>query len=207
MRIDCHIHGANIYKDIERIKETCGQRKIDALVCTDHVKIIDIANKTIDIDKWFIPYCSLKENIKDILILLGAEVNINNNDYLLYGLEKKEMIELYKSGVKDFYNFKKIISSFSGLVFQAHPCRIKHENYKHLINLNVDGFEVKNGHVRHGTDIQNTQTESIANTFNKLKIGGSDAHRSKNIGTAFIEVSGFDVKTEKDLVKCLRSRT
>ena len=109
-----------------------------------------------------------------ITVLLGSEIRFteNSNDYLVYGVDEKMLVEIYgylKDGVE---NFRKNYSMPKSVFLQAHPFRNGMEEIDPKL---LDGIETFNMHPGHNARI------AVANMYAKennldILIAGSDFH-------------------------------
>lgn len=134
-------------------------------------------------------------------VILGMELRFNENwnDYLVYGLDEKFMVEhpeLYKLSLSEF---RKLIAGTGIMVFQAHP-------YRPLMIVAdpelLDGVEVYNGNPRH--DSLNKKAERFASKHELIGISGSDFHQPQDLargGMLLTELIG----TPEELVAALKN--
>lgn len=135
-------------------------------------------------------------------ILLGLEIRFdeNNNDYLVYGMDRDFLIanpELYKLGIRSFHELTRRNNL---LVYQAHPMR----NGMTVINpLRVDGLEGYNGNPRQ------TSRNDIASLWAKKHdmrcISGSDFHQPGDEGRGGV-VFKRPVLRQQELIAALASQ-
>lgn len=108
-------------------------------------------------------------------VLWGLELRFteNFNDYLVYGLTAKQLLEISKNGLLDWgiQKFHQYAKEKGILVFAAHPFRFSMTVTRPEA---VDGIEVHNGNPNH--DSHNPLSMWWADRFGLLKISGSDAH-------------------------------
>lgn len=108
-----------------------------------------------------------------INVILGAEIRFaqNMNDYLVYGIDEKDLYtieELLEYGIDNFY---KAFKNERNIIIQAHPFR----NNITLANPeSIDGIEVFNMHPGHNSRIGFAAKYAQDNNF--IPICGSDYH-------------------------------
>lgn len=146
----------------------------DAVVVTNH-----FFRWTEDGDAFLDSYMNAYERFRRCAVemglqpIFGAEIRFteNSNDYLLYGVNRqmlKEIFELLPYGVE---NFRKNYA-FDGVFVQAHPFRNNMESVPPEI---LDGIEVYNMHPNHNSRIGIAAQYAKDNNL-KIRIGGSDYH-------------------------------
>ncbi len=114
-----------------------------------------------------------------VTVLPGAEVCFEGdpNHYLLFGLTKEFLLaneDLHTYGIE---KMREAAHKSGILVVQAHPNR---DGACVPVPDKVDGFEVYNSNPRH--DDRSDQSFMIAAAHGLPMIGGSDAHRTEDIG-------------------------
>lgn len=179
----------------------------DGIVITDHFSPMTFTPSTVmrphkAIDFYTKGYkAALKAAGDDFTVLLGMELRYyaTANDYLVYGVTEdflKSNGNLMAMYPKRFYRLAK---KNNLIVAQAHPFRdwMIRTNPKYL-----DGAEVFNGK---GTKEANENTEKwVKETGMKIRTGGSDFHRPKNLAKGGI-ITKTPIKTNEDLIKILIS--
>lgn len=138
---------------------------------------------------------------KGLLVLPGCELrfNINENDYLVYGMTPEQCRDfqaIFAMTPKEFSGFARE----NGILFyQAHPFR----NGMTIVNPEyLFGVEVWNSHPRH--DGRNEIAAAWAEKHHLHKIGGSDCHELPDVGTSAI-VTDQPLETVSDLVNILKN--
>lgn len=114
---------------------------------------------------------------KNIRVLLGAEIRFteSDNDYLVYGIDEKMLIEIYGRLQDGVENFRKNYSMPKSVFLQAHPFR---DGMTEMDPKLLDGIESFNMHPEHKS------RNAVANLYAKknnmnITIAGSDFHSSK----------------------------
>lgn len=127
--------------------------------------------------RWFLADYNKAKDVSpkyNLNVILGAEIRFseNNNDYLVYGIDEKILIEIYKSLEYGIEGFKKNDALNQVLIIQAHPFR----NGMEEINPDwIDGIEGFNMHSGHNSRI--AKTVKFAKDNNKtILTAGSDFH-------------------------------
>lgn len=135
-------------------------------------------------------------------ILPGLEIRFdeNNNDYLVFGIDRAFLIaypELYKLGIRSFHE---LTHKNNMLVYQAHPMR----NGMTVINpLRVDGLEGYNGNPRQTS--RNDIATLWAQKHDMRCISGSDFHQQGDEGRGGV-IFNQPVLSQQDLVAALASQ-
>lgn len=154
---------------------------------------------------YFQSYDKAKEHCKDkdFFIGLGMEIRFDNdpNDFLVYGLKKKDFINnrwMVHETIKSFYE----AYGDRCLIIQAHPnrefkCYLEDIKYLH-------GLEVYNSNPRHNNHNEETLKVAEENPY-LIATAGSDSHREEDLCRSGIET---DVKIQSDeqLVAVLKSK-
>ncbi len=140
----------------------------------------------------------------DFDVLFGLEEHVGEGkEVLIYGLTPNVLYrypELQKEGLA---TLSCIVRAEGGLVFQAHPFRVRDyipEPWKPLPVEHLDGIEVNN---LHNNDLENLRAQIFAQENNLLVCAGSDDHTlyEQRYGI----VSPHRLKDEKALSDLLRS--
>ena len=141
----------------------------------------------------------------DFDLLFGIEEHIGDGrEVLVYGITPDFLYTHPEIKRADINDFVALVHRAGGLVFQAHPFRDRWyiANPTPLAELPIlDGFEVYNAG---NHDDENLKAEEFAKLKSCRLIAGSDAHSSKDAGRAGI-ISNVRLRTEKELVSCLKS--
>lgn len=150
------------------------------VVVTDHYtrqffEPISDLNWTKQVDRYLAGYDLAAESgaRSNLTVLPGMEIRFdeNNNDYLVYGLDRQFLIEhprLYQLSIRSFHQ---LAQQNNLLVFQAHPLR----NSMTIVNPRwLDGIETCNANPRH--DSRNDMAVLWAQKFGLPAVSGSDFH-------------------------------
>jgi len=111
-----------------------------------------------------------------IKVILAAEIRFeeNENDYLIYGVTRKMMEEIYDLLPFGVENFRKVYSMPDSVFLQAHPFREDMERVNPAI---LDGIEVFNLHPRHNSKVGIAAVYAKENNFSVIT-AGSDFHHT-----------------------------
>lgn len=136
-----------------------------------------------------------------IKVFCGAELRIekNTNDYLIYGVDKSFFYEndLISMNINEVYE---TVRKYNGLLIQAHPFRNKMEIIDPAL---LDGIEVYNGNYRQVS--RNSFAHIWADTYNLLKLSGSDFHKLEDLARGGI-MTPVKIESEKAFADVIRSK-
>jgi predicted metal-dependent phosphoesterase TrpH len=147
---------------------------------------------------------ALEEGLKIGLdVLLGIELRFEGspNDYLIYGITEKFLLdypELYKFNPKEF---KKLTDKMGLLIYQAHPYR---KNCTPASPDLLHGVEVYNGHPRH--DSRNDLALKFGKDNNLKSLSGSDFHQRPDLARGGILVKE-KIPTIEKFVEIIKDET
>ena len=113
------------------------------------------------------------DKIGNFKVYIGAELRFdeNDNDYLLFGLNKDKLMKMEKLPQMSTEDGIKFVHSLDCVIIQAHPFR----NGGTIISPGqLDGVEVFNGHKGH--DSRNDIAQKWAKKFGYIMTSGSDFH-------------------------------
>ena len=116
---------------------------------------------------------------RGLKVYKGAELRFDEscNDYLLYNYPDELLADPERVLHLGVAAFAPLAREAGALLIQAHPYRKK---CTPAIACYLDGVEVLNCNPRH--DSRNDRTEEYAALHGLLRTGGSDCHRSEDIG-------------------------
>lgn len=117
-----------------------------------------------------------------IKVILGAEIRFseNMNDYLVYGINEDNLIEIYKRLPYGIENFRRDKGLDDILLIKAHPFRDGIEPTDPAL---IDGIETFNMHCGHNGRIAKAVKYAKENSFN-ITTAGSDFHHENGEGLA-----------------------
>jgi predicted metal-dependent phosphoesterase TrpH len=193
-KIDLHCHSEASHDcttPLETIVERCHTTGISVQAITDHNQI------------WGAQ--TLSEMTKDdptLTIIVGEEISTREGE--LIGLFLTEKIPPRLSALETIERIK----AQGGLVLLPHgfdlykPTRLRPESLEQL-HGSLDIIEVFNAHVSQPSF--NVAALAWAETHNKLKSAGTDAHTARHVGSAWVETPYTATKTPADLLAALRA--
>ena len=117
---------------------------------------------------------------KGVDVLLGAEMRFpeNDNDYLVYGIDEKDLYTAYDYLFTEYEKFYCEFKNEHNIIIQAHPFRSSCT----LQSLDIiDGIEVFNMHPGHNSRVAVAAKLAYDNP-NLLITGGSDFHHENHQG-------------------------
>jgi len=186
-RIEMHAHTKPISgcSEIlpEEMVEIYSQKGYDAVVITNHFIPGSFGEETKDeyIDKYLKGY---EDTVKaaekySIKIFLGAEIRFreNNNDYLLFGVDREILSLCYDYCEKGVELFRKEVKLPNSVFIQAHPFR---NGMSYCDPALLDGIESFNMHPGHNSRIGIAARFAYENGIS-IQTAGSDFHH-KNQG-------------------------
>ncbi|MBR3598240.1 MAG: PHP domain-containing protein [Clostridia bacterium] len=128
------------------------------------------------IDRYFGDFERAEKRGKEIgiKVILGAEIrfNENDNDYLIYGVTRDMLEEIYNLLPYGVDNFRKVYKMPDSVFLQAHPFR---EGMERVDPAILDGIEVYNVHPNHNSKIGLAAVYAKEQGFSIIT-SGSDFH-------------------------------
>jgi hypothetical protein len=137
-----------------------------------------------------------------LCVLLGVELrsNVDENDYLIYGVEEDFLRTSYDLIDRKIADISAMTHERGYLLFGAHPFR---NNMRVTTPTLLDGIEVFNGNVKH--DSRNDIARLWAEKFSLIAISGSDFHHlSDGLPTGGI-ITDSPITSNAELLDILRS--
>lgn len=214
-KTELHVHSAEVSNcsrvSSETIVENYVKNGYTALVLTNHMSRFTYKNKRFDHsgDSWdkkvdyfisgYEKLCVAAEG--KLTVLLGMELrsNLDENDYLVYGVTENFIRENPKMMDEKLQNIVEKCHNAGCLFIQAHPFR---NNIK-IINPDIlDGIETFNGHIQH--EARNDIADMWANKYSLIKTSGTDYHEEAHIISGGIETDE-PVTSNKQLISILKN--
>jgi predicted metal-dependent phosphoesterase TrpH len=137
-----------------------------------------------------------------VAVLPAAELCFGGGDpnhYLLYGITKEFLTAYENLHTVGIERLHEIAREEGLLLIQAHPHR---DGHCHPRPEMVEGFEVYNSNPRH--DDMSDQSFAVAAKHGLLMIGGSDAHRSEDVGGSGV-LTEEKIESAEQFIKLLRA--
>lgn len=135
-------------------------------------------------------------------VILGAELRFTEsfNDYLIYGVNKDMLGEIYDMLPEGLENFRKKFDMQKSILFQAHPFR---DGMDIVDPKLLDGMETYNMHLGHNGRIAKAVRYAAENNISRT-IAGTDYHHYGMEGTAAVRTRELP-KDSFELAKILKS--
>lgn len=128
------------------------------------------------IDRFFDDFTRAKKKGDEIgiKVILAAEIRFeeNENDYLIYGVTREMLEEIYDLLPFGIENFRKVYSMPDSVFLQAHPFR---EGMERVDPVLLDGIEVFNMHPNHNSKVGLASVYAKEHKFSIIT-SGSDFH-------------------------------
>ena len=216
-KTELHLHSAPVSacgkSYPEEIVQVYLEHGYDTIVLTNHFSRFTFKNKRIGdlsalpwqekVDYYMKGYHELKEAAEGkINIIFGCELrsNIDENDYLIYGLDEKFLREN-----EDLYDLptpevSARIRAAGFLFLQAHPFR---DNMMMVNPQYLDGIEIFNGNP--SQDSRNDIARIWADRFGLIGTSGSDYHRTVEGAFAGGILTDEPITSNEQLLTILRS--
>ncbi|MBQ7653491.1 MAG: PHP domain-containing protein [Clostridia bacterium] len=210
-RIELHAHTSPASKcadfspeDVVKKYKALGY---DAIVITNH---FPGGYENLSMDEFFAQYFGNFDRARamgeklGIKVFLGAELRFVNddicpdNDYLLYGCTKEDLIDCYDLLHLNFRFFVNAFIKPRHTLIQAHPLR---KNMVVCDSSLVDGYESFNMHPGHNAQI--SLAVRHADKTGKIFTAGTDFHHENHEGCAAVRFKSLP-KDEIDLSKMLK---
>ncbi len=149
----------------------------DAVTIANHFSFeYQNSDKKTVLDRFFGDFEKAKKKGDEIgiKVILAAEIRFeeNENDYLIYGVTRKMMEEIYDLLPLGVDNFRKVYSMPDSVFLQAHPFREGMERVNPEI---LDGIEVFNLHPNHNSRVGIAAVYAKENNYS-IVTAGSDFH-------------------------------
>ena len=139
---------------------------------------------------------------KDFTVLFGIEYNFEGDEYLLYGVDKKWLLDnpdIMECSRQKVYE---LVHKYGGIMVQAHPYRERgYLSHIHLTPSVCDGAEVYNSG---NPDYQNALGYHFAREHNFTMSAGSDIHSVKQNDMGGMSFP-YKIETIKDYVKAFKN--
>lgn len=193
--------------DPEDLAVTYKNLGYDAVTVANHfIYEYEGLSKNEIIDRFFADYEKAEKKGKEIgiKVLLAAEIRFteSDNDYLIYGINRTMLEEIYDLLPFGIENFRKTYSMPESVFLQAHPFR---QGMKDVDPSLLDGIEVFNMHPNHNSKVGIAAVYAKEQAFSVIS-AGSDFHHSgrKHEGVSAIR-SKFLPEDSFELAKLLKS--
>lgn len=185
----------------EEMAETYKKLGYDAVTIANHfVYEYQGLSKNEVIDRFFDNFERAEKRGKEIgiRVLLAAEIRFseNENDYLIYGVTRKMLEEIYDLLPYGIENFRKVYKMPDSVFLQAHPFR---EDMELVSPAILDGIEVFNMHPNHNSKVGIASVYAKEQNFSIITAGSDFHHPNRGhegvsaIRTKHLPKDGFDI--------------
>ncbi len=161
--------------------ETYKKLRYDAVTITNHFMYQGNEAKEKYIDSFMNDFEQTKRYGDELglKVYLGAEIRFteNNNDYLVFGVDKKMLSEIYDLLPLGIENFRKTYAMPNSAFIQAHPMRDGMETVDPAL---LDGMEVYNLHPGHNSKVGLASVYADENNISIITAGSDFHHRNQN---------------------------
>lgn len=209
-RIELHAHtspasGCSEIKPQELI-ETYKNLGYDAITLTNHFIFSKDFSKEEYVDRFLKDFNETKMygDKSGIKVYLGAEIRFteNSNDYLIFGVDRKMLLDIY--GLLEFgiENFRKNYAMPNSVFVQAHPFRNDMEKVSPEL---LDGIEVFNLHPSHNSRVGLASLYAKDENFPIITAGTDYHHKNCNHEGLTALLSSTLPDDGPDLAKILKS--
>jgi predicted metal-dependent phosphoesterase TrpH len=187
MKISLHIHSEysmDAKQTVASIIEESRKLGIDAVAITDHNTVAGSRAASL-------------LHPDPIIIVIGAEFSTDKGHILALFIDEKIEQSCNKPGdVFDFDDLVAKVRAQGGLLFLAHPLQSSAVRDPSFIAA-LDGYELINA--RLGSSFKARKAKALGEALqaafpDKLRIGGSDAHTSSELGSVYMTSGRADAK-------------
>jgi predicted metal-dependent phosphoesterase TrpH len=187
VRLDLHVHSTYSVDgrvDLESVVNRLGVAGLQGFALTDHNSVNGHARlKELRARYpmyWFVP---------------GVEVSTKEGHLLVYGVPAVPPVHRALAETLDW------VRDHNAVAVLAHPFRWWHGVGRALATTaRADGIETVNGH---NAEVSNARAELVAASRGVAATGGSDAHFTREVGSAYTEFPA-DVESLEDVLSGLR---
>ncbi|MEW6114409.1 MAG: PHP domain-containing protein [Thermodesulfobacteriota bacterium] len=199
MKIDLHVHTTAFspcsVMSPDEAARAAAEAGLDAICITEHNRL------------WTTDDARALSGKHGLQVFSGMEVTTTGGDILVFGLEE-EPHEMWTPA-----ELREKVDRAGGVAIAAHPFRgfllfgfgtLQMDLSQAIGNptfSQVHGLEVCNSLV---TDEENEMARRVADEMGLLKLGGSDAHNVRAVGTCITDFQD-DIRDEKDLIAAILS--
>lgn len=137
-----------------------------------------------------------------IKVFCGIEMSNHGTDFLVYGIGKNWFLkhpEIEKMRMSEKLSLLRDNGAF---IIQAHPLReAAYIDHIRLYPRHIEGVEVINAN---RTDFENKMAELYADSYNLLKVAGSDNHTGREQSILAGVMTEAPLESEQDYIKAVR---
>lgn len=192
MIIDTHLHeskhSSDSYLSLMEAIQTAKSIGLDGICVTDHD------------NNYLKNEIGTSKKIKDILIIVGAEILTFEGDILVFGLHDipKDMIHAEE--------LLEMVKRNQGVAISAHPFRNNNRGlgeYIRNVKNNLDGIEAFNGST---LPHHNLYAYALAIELGIPCLGAGDAHVPEQVGK-YATYFSHSIRDEKDFIEAIKTKS
>lgn len=137
-----------------------------------------------------------------IKVFCGIEMSNHGTDFLVYGIGKNWFLEHPEIEKMRMSEKLSLLRDNGAFIIQAHPLReAAYIDHIRLYPRHIEGVEVINAN---RTDFENKMAELYADSYNLLKVAGSDNHTGREQSILAGVMTETPLESEQDYIKAVR---
>ena len=137
-----------------------------------------------------------------IKVFCGIEMSNHGTDFLVYGIGKNWFLKHPEIERMRMSEKLSLLRDNGAFIIQAHPLReAAYIDHIRLYPRHIEGVEVINAN---RTDFENKMAELYADSYNLLKVAGSDNHTGRGQSILAGVMTEAPLESEQDYIKAVR---
>lgn len=137
-----------------------------------------------------------------IKVFCGIEMSNHGTDFLVYGIGKNWFLEHPEIERMRMSEKLSLLRDNGAFIIQAHPLReAAYIDHIRLYPRHIEGVEVINAN---RTDFENKMAELYADSYNLLRVAGSDNHTGREQSILAGVMTETPLESEQDYIKAVR---
>ena len=137
-----------------------------------------------------------------IKVFCGIEMSNHGTDFLVYGIGKNWFLKHPEIERMRMSEKLSLLRDNGAFIIQAHPLReAAYIDHIRLYPRHIEGVEVINAN---RTDFENKMAELYADSYNLLKVAGSDNHTGREQSILAGVMTEAPLESEQDYIKAVR---
>lgn len=137
-----------------------------------------------------------------IKVFCGIEMSNHGTDFLVYGIGKNWFLEHPEIEKMRMSEKLSLLRDNGAFIIQAHPLReAAYIDHIRLYPRHIEGVEVINAN---RTDFENKMAEIYADSYNLLRVAGSDNHTGREQSILAGVMTETPLESEQDYIKAVR---
>ncbi len=137
-----------------------------------------------------------------IKVFCGIEMSNHGTDFLVYGIGKNWFLKHPEIERMRMSEKLSLLRDNGAFIIQAHPLReAAYIDHIRLYPRHIEGVEVINAN---RTDFENKMAELYADSYNLLKVAGSDNHTGREQSILAGVMTETPLESEQDYIKAVR---